>query len=594
MAGNTTIQIKRSGDVGNTPNTSIINYGELALNYADGLLFYKNSLGQIKSIKTQDVFESINIGGSLLVPTSPSDVLTINSANGIVLSACTTTDTIIIGENLSPLINISSNQANAAYGQANTANATAQAAFNQANTANTTAQSGFNKANTANTTAQAAFDKANTYPGNSNQVLYKNSSNVLTSSSGLVYDGVSLKVNGNLESTFQSGDEGGEIFLNKSVNNTTLTTGVSIDVYQNKLRFFETGGSNRGVYIDMANGAAGGIGTNLLSPTGGTVTSVAGATGVVSNTQLIVGIQTVSSSYGITFDYVATANNGQGTNFKVGDDAWIGDYNTADSIKIKGQQNAANGYISFGSNTSQLGAAGSGQLTYGGNIVWHAGNDGAGSGLDADLLDGLNSSQFAKVFVEAHANAAFNQANTAGDAAQSAFDKANTANTTAQSAFDKGNTANIIAQAGFNQANTANVTAQAGFNQANTANTLAQAGYNQANTANTTAESAFNQANTANVTAQAGFNQANTANVTAQAGFNQANTANTTAQSAFDKANTAVFNLADYFPIGDYGYLYEPMTRTFGDELNQILYDLKNEPVTPRGYFLIKDFGYLA
>lgn len=29
-----------------------------------------------------------------------------------------------------------------------------------------------------------------------------------------------------------------------------------------------------------------------------------------------------------------------------------------------------------------------------GNTVWHAGNDGAGSGLDADLLDGINSSSF--------------------------------------------------------------------------------------------------------------------------------------------------------------------------------------------------------
>jgi len=28
-------------------------------------------------------------------------------------------------------------------------------------------------------------------------------------------------------------------------------------------------------------------------------------------------------------------------------------------------------------------------VTYGGNTIWHAGNDGAGSGLDADLLDGL-------------------------------------------------------------------------------------------------------------------------------------------------------------------------------------------------------------
>jgi len=36
----------------------------------------------------------------------------------------------------------------------------------------------------------------------------------------------------------------------------------------------------------------------------------------------------------------------------------------------------------------------SGPLYIEGNIVWHAGNDGSGSGLDADLLDGKDSSFF--------------------------------------------------------------------------------------------------------------------------------------------------------------------------------------------------------
>ena len=35
-----------------------------------------------------------------------------------------------------------------------------------------------------------------------------------------------------------------------------------------------------------------------------------------------------------------------------------------------------------------------GQLEVGGNKVWHAGNDGSGSGLDADTVDGLQASQF--------------------------------------------------------------------------------------------------------------------------------------------------------------------------------------------------------
>jgi hypothetical protein len=105
--------------------------------------------------------------------------------------------------------------------------------------------------------------------GAAGQILYRNSSNVLTTSSGLQYDGVSLKVNGNLESVYQNGSEGGEIFLNKPASNTTLSgTGVTIDIFENKIRFFENGGSVRGAYIDLTS-TTGGVGTNLLSGGGG-------------------------------------------------------------------------------------------------------------------------------------------------------------------------------------------------------------------------------------------------------------------------------------------------------------------------------------
>ena len=76
-----------------------------------------------------------------------------------------------------------------------------------------------------------------------------------------------------LVSNFSSGDEGGQIRLNKAATNTTLTTGVSIDVYQNKLRIYETGGTNRGVYVDLT-AAASSVGTNLLSGGGGASISV--------------------------------------------------------------------------------------------------------------------------------------------------------------------------------------------------------------------------------------------------------------------------------------------------------------------------------
>jgi hypothetical protein len=85
----------------------------------------------------------------------------------------------------------------------------------------------------------------------------------------------SITAGENLRSTNSSGDEGGEIFLNKAVTNTTLTGGVTIDVWQNRLRFFEQGGNARGFYLDITTGGNG-VSTNLAAGGGGsgTVTSV--------------------------------------------------------------------------------------------------------------------------------------------------------------------------------------------------------------------------------------------------------------------------------------------------------------------------------
>jgi len=47
-----------------------------------------------------------------------------------------------------------------------------------------------------------------------------------------------------------------------------------------------------------------------------------------------------------------------------------------------------------GSYTEMARIDGAGQMYIGGNKVWHAGNDGSGSGLDADTLDGVSSGSF--------------------------------------------------------------------------------------------------------------------------------------------------------------------------------------------------------
>ena len=79
-----------------------------------------------------------------------------------------------------------------------------------------------------------------------------------------------------------------------------------------------------------------------------------------------------------------------------------GDYsilNTSGANEIKFNDNTANGLVFIAGNNDQLKinttvADFTNVPSVGGVPVWYAGNDGAGSGLDADLLDGVNSLQF--------------------------------------------------------------------------------------------------------------------------------------------------------------------------------------------------------
>lgn len=86
------------------------------------------------------------------------------------------------------------------------------------------------------------------------------------------------------------GDEGGQIDFGIPATNTSLTGGVAIDIYQNRLRFFESGGNNRGGFIDLTT-ASNGVGTNLIPQ----VTSVNGLTGAIGT--LIAPIAVTGGNY---------------------------------------------------------------------------------------------------------------------------------------------------------------------------------------------------------------------------------------------------------------------------------------------------------
>lgn len=191
---NTSIQLKKSGQTGNVPST--LSHGEVAINYADGKLYYKNASNVITYISNQFSFETINVDGSLILATSPTDTLNIKSGNNIYFQVDGLNNRITINANTSSLdqtardtansagsyANAAFLQANAAYNLANTisggsvdvfardtANAAfiqANAAFNAANTGGSgTDQTARDTANAAFVQANAAFAVANTVPG---------------------------------------------------------------------------------------------------------------------------------------------------------------------------------------------------------------------------------------------------------------------------------------------------------------------------------------------------------------------------------------------------------------------------------------------
>ena len=170
------VLLKKSSVGARVPTTGDVDYGELALNYADGKLYYKTSGNAI------DSFPSLTATATLTNKTLTSPTITSPTLSG--------------------------------------------------GTINNTTIGGTTPAAITGTT--------------------------LTSSTGDIVSANALVSNNSIA------DEGGEIRLAKAVTNTTLNTSVTIDIYQNKFRIFETGGTNRGAYIDIAAATAG-VGTNLIA-----------------------------------------------------------------------------------------------------------------------------------------------------------------------------------------------------------------------------------------------------------------------------------------------------------------------------------------
>ena len=100
---NTVIALKKSATPGNSP--SALSNGEIALNYADGKIFYKNSTGSIVNLTfpQSNDFGVVNAAGTLLVSDTQGDVFTINTGNNIIITGDAVTDSMTIAANLDPV-----------------------------------------------------------------------------------------------------------------------------------------------------------------------------------------------------------------------------------------------------------------------------------------------------------------------------------------------------------------------------------------------------------------------------------------------------------------------------------------------------------
>jgi len=177
------------------------------------------------------------------------------------------------------------------------------------------------------------------------------------------------------------------------------------------------GGVTTTIQYNAGSSALGGIATMNYIVANGAIIISTGTNSTSTTTGALQVIGGIGVTANVTADIVHASNNGNGTNFQVGDDAWIGDINIANTFGIKGQQDGTQGYVRFGSvNTNSLGVNGSGPLSWGG-VLNIGGNLLAAAGTFSGLT--VNGNQTISGYVNAAGNvlaSVFNggQVNTSG------------------------------------------------------------------------------------------------------------------------------------------------------------------------------------
>jgi len=529
---NTKIQLKKSGVSGNVPVD--LQYGEPALNYDDGRLYYKSRDGSIGYISSTDSFNTINVDSTLLFATSNADILSIVPAFGI--SVTGSGKTITIGDGATSNI--------------------AQGAFNHSNT-------------------RFSANGGIIY-GNVDILGYANVQNTIVVGTGAytILPNLIAQFTGNTELYSQVNQQninanGTADFVVTADNGTDeinyLDMGIAGSTYVNSnYNSWHFVNPNDG-YLVMQGNASQNFGGNVFFGTSGSgsganqVGDIAFVQGSDTDNEvarfvlhegLVIKTKTASTS---NSSGALVVQGGIGANGSIHGDA-LYDSN----IRVLDRANTAN-------TTAQAAFDYANTLTVSSSD--QTARDTANAAFETANTDANNI-----VIVASYANSAYTQANTANTTAQAAFDYANTigagttdqiARDTANSAFDKSNTNATDITITASYANSAYTNSNTNANNNTITASYANSAYTAANLAQSYSNSAFTKSNT-NATdititasyANSAYTKANTGNITAQASFDKSNTNATDitinssyANSAFTQANT---NATDITIAGSY------------------------------------------
>jgi len=241
---NTTIELRQSGSTGNTPSLGVLANGELAINRADGILYYKsssNTLGSIRTTQPAGLTKEVQFNDAGSFGTD-SDFTYDKTANRLNVENVVVNTAITIGSASGGTITganlIYSNVFVANSTTTSTSNSTgaiisngglgvkgnvyADAIYDGGIEVITFANQAFTQANSANVLAQAAFDKANSVTQQGFVTVAANGTNVVADA--------------NNDTLTLSAANGVGIFANATTDAITINltpTGVTSGTYGN-------------------------------------------------------------------------------------------------------------------------------------------------------------------------------------------------------------------------------------------------------------------------------------------------------------------------------------------------------------------------